>query len=1083
MAEEAPPSARVEPPPQGTFTVALSHVVLLDLPAAATDLAPAEGDVTPRPPPSLWCAVSILTGKDTNTTWWYPPIDEHKRKVATNVVQVAVPADAGESPSFDYLQASKGFALTEDGLVQQLAKSSVRVELFLGYTRERDADTLLGAADVAFLPSIFQGTPTTSTLQLPGATVECTLAFDITYVKYFQQCKLLAVSQLQVLQLPTEWRLTLKDGDDPVKLCEDNDKNATKCTVTLKFPVTASAAASETMFSVDGRLGYDSTKEPELAWHVRFPLDSPLVIPLDKDGTEALVDAIESGRLVTMTLTRSLGTDTWNATAQLPLDAFLTPGTATVNIVEPLKKGNAPARETLEEALAKAANNDEKKKAQAALNDFENLLARIAGHAAIYVSANTSVAMDVAMYPDALVPLPPVPLPPTKTIAEYITPREPLPAYPTHDAIATMRKEVRKIIAILMKEYDKLFSLPEESDEYALSKEDRRHKLLFHLNANGIYFEFKEKLKKALVFVIREKFPSIVAQFPSHAEPLGSLDDASRQAKTAFYAQLYAFLMEEVHVVMNHVFCSAADDESTMNLLEATAPVAPDTVRAQLASLARLAWESEVNGQLKKAVTCHLDRIALSDKHAAVLGGYNADVWLDLALFHLRTGAHNKGTCPEAHNRSIFVVAGDCLRDCIATDSAHVAAIQAFGALLCNHGDHDGADTVLKGGLALVQRAETPPHVRARGHALLAIYYTTSAMDPTGNLRLHELMQAVENAAFATPTAVCIDVAAYYQDLRLDALASVALDLGATLLKPKAVYTSRMWTSERFAACACLVDALEKDKTFADAWYLQGLVFSRQQRLTEAITSYRQALAHLAQLRPEYHLPLYLQLGALYMHQQQWGEAKSVYLLSVDEASNASSWLGVGVVCVRQEDYDGAEMALAEANILDHTNADVWGYLALVCLHGPVPRPQQAEQALEQALRHDLSNPTLLREISSGFVALDKLEMAEALLRRSLVLGDSSLTRKTLADVLAAQNCAETALVEYQKALSGCESMDERAGLLARCAALLDTLGRFEDAREYRAMAAHQEEGAKSEARLLQTEAPTTTDNNAVEVS
>ncbi|CAK4218948.1 unnamed protein product [Aphanomyces euteiches] len=159
-------------------------------------------------------------------------------------------------------------------------------------------------------------------------------------------------------------------------------------------------------------------------------------------------------------------------------------------------------------------------------------------------------------------------------------------------------------------------------------------------------------------------------------------------------------------------------------------------------------------------------------------------------------------------------------------------------------------------------------------------------------------------------------------------------------------------------------------------------------------------------------------------------------------------------------------MALAEANVLDRTNADVWGYLSLVCLNVTPVRPKQAEQALEQALRYDLTNATLLRELSNGFVALDKLEMAESLLRRSLLTADSSLTRKTLADVLAAQNCAATALEQYKKALDGCATMTERTTLLSKCAELLTTLGRLDEAQEFREIAMHQQQGAEKETLL-----------------
>ncbi|OQS03347.1 hypothetical protein THRCLA_04355 [Thraustotheca clavata] len=1063
--------ALTEPVPltiEGSFSIAIANIHLND----GIDQASLDDPSSLIP---VWCGIEIFTAKESNIGWWYAVNEENKRKVQTVLVQLSASTEENDTPvvSFDYLQSSKPFSLTDESLLQSLFKSFARISLYQGHTREKDSDALLGSHDIVFLPFIFGNTQNVIPMKIGIATLEAALAFDLVFFEYFKQFKAITITSLSVFNIPTEWRMVLKDGDDPQLLCDDADKNTTKVSVSLKLPIAQSTDIPETTITFDGRLAYDSSKEADTAWYIRFPMDMPMAFALSDAQIEAFIETIESDRSVALSLTRSLGADTWNATAKLPLDKFLIPGNFSSAIIEPLKRGLVPTRESLEESVTKAANNDEKKKAQLALNDYENMLTRYAGHAAVYLSANTLVELSLCFYPEALVPLPPVPLPPAKSIAEYIPPREPLQAYPKHDAIATLRKEVRKILCILLKEYDKLFELPEESDEYALSKEDRRHKLIFHLNSSGIYFEFKEKLKKALVLVIREKFPTIVNDFPTHKEPLGQVDVNTRQTKTLFYADLYSFLMEEVHVVLNHVFSTAEGERSTMDLLDATSQVSPESIKIKLKSLAQQAWESEVNTQLKKAKTCHLDRIALAEKHAALLGGHQADVWFDFALFYLRTLDLEK--------------ASNCLRDCLSCDTNHIQAIQAYGSLLCYYKDFGGADIVLKNGLALVKSTCAPQEVQARSHALLAIYYTTADRDPTGNLCLHELLQALflvkQANSFFSPTTVCIEIAAYYESLRLDSLASIALELGAKLMKVKAVWSTEMWTTQKFVqasiqlrnqeyegAWQSLQEAIEKDQEYADAWYLKGIVATRQIKPLDAIKSFRYALTHITHLRQEYHLPLHLHLGALYMHHQQWSEAKAIFLNSCEEASNASSWLGVGVVCIRQEDWEGAEMALAEANILDNTNAEVWGYLTLACLHSFPPRPEQADQALEQALRYELANSTLLREIGNGYVALEKLETAEGLLRRSLVHGDSSLTRKTLADVLSAQNCAETALIEYQRALARCESMDERAELLSKCVGLLETIGRFEEANEYREMALHQEEGAASEAVMLQND-------------
>ena len=41
---------------------------------------------------------------------------------------------------------------------------------------------------------------------------------------------------------------------------------------------------------------------------------------------------------------------------------------------------------------------------------------------------------------------------------------------------------------------------------------------------------------------------------------------------------------------------------------------------------------------------------------------------------------------------------------------------------------------------------------------------------------------------------------------------------------------------------------------------------------------------------------------------------------------------GVGISCYRLGELSEAEQALSEANILNNTDPEVWGYLSLVCL-------------------------------------------------------------------------------------------------------------------------------------------------------
>jgi uncharacterized protein HemY len=109
-------------------------------------------------------------------------------------------------------------------------------------------------------------------------------------------------------------------------------------------------------------------------------------------------------------------------------------------------------------------------------------------------------------------------------------------------------------------------------------------------------------------------------------------------------------------------------------------------------------------------------------------------------------------------------------------------------------------------------------------------------------------------------------------------------------------------------------------------------------------------------------------------------------------------------------------------------------------------RPSEADQALEQALRHGLSLPGLLRELASAYMAADKLDVAEKVFRRSLAAADSIETRSLLADVLVAQNSLEAALVQYEMIAEAvpAEPAEEKSAALQQCNDLRKTLGRPE---------------------------------------
>ena len=72
----------------------------------------------------------------------------------------------------------------------------------------------------------------------------------------------------------------------------------------------------------------------------------------------------------------------------------------------------------------------------------------------------------------------------------------------------------------------------QEEELKGLSREERRKKFMQYLNNEGIYYEFKEELKRKLVYVVREQF----SKTPS----------TENIVESDYYSKLYVYLMEQV---------------------------------------------------------------------------------------------------------------------------------------------------------------------------------------------------------------------------------------------------------------------------------------------------------------------------------------------------------------------------------------------------------------------------------------------------------------------------------------------------------------------------------------------------------
>ncbi len=96
------------------------------------------------------------------------------------------------------------------------------------------------------------------------------------------------------------------------------------------------------------------------------------------------------------------------------------------------------------------------------------------------------------------------------------------------------------------------------------------------------------------------------------------------------------------------------------------------------------------------------------------------------------------------------------------------------------------------------------------------------------------------------------------------------------------------------------------------------------------------------------------------MERKAFEEAAAAYTQLVQlESSSVYGWLGIGLCALRLSRWHDAQCALQQANCLDNTRADIWAYLALVCLQ----REQfdQADQCVQVCLELGSVDASVLR--------------------------------------------------------------------------------------------------------------------------
>ncbi|CAH8499327.1 unnamed protein product [Schistosoma intercalatum] len=203
-------------------------------------------------------------------------------------------------------------------------------------------------------------------------------------------------------------------------------------------------------------------------------------------------------------------------------------------------------------------------------------------------------------------------------VSTYITEKQPVVKRHTtaEKAVKEYHKQIAEVANYLLMEFKVMFSDLIQTDQLPVDHEcaeQMKHELYYSLNTSGKYFAFKERLKFAVIKIVREKF--------FRTKPF-----TDQEQLQLFLRDLFVYLVDEMHIGLKKVFCTRDFTKiPELNFFD------PET-------LLRYAREAEQNQMYDWAVKYYRERIARNPSSSAY--------WLDFGVYYLgRNDLEQAATC------------------------------------------------------------------------------------------------------------------------------------------------------------------------------------------------------------------------------------------------------------------------------------------------------------------------------------------------------------------------------------------------------------------------------------------------------
>ena len=168
-------------------------------------------------------------------------------------------------------------------------------------------------------------------------------------------------------------------------------------------------------------------------------------------------------------------------------------------------------------------------------------------------------------------------------------------------------------------------------------------------------------------------------------------------------------------------------------------------------------------------------------------------------------------------------------------------------------------------------------------------------------------------------------------------------------------------------------DIIKQNRLSYNSYIIKGHALYNLNRYEDAEKTYIKAIRFKPQ-EIQFDIEMLVKLGLIYIKQERWYDAKVIFNQIIKTNPETSfAWRYLGYALTQLGDSGEAEKALIKANILDVENPLIWAYLAIFNLNNG--KKYQALECFNELCKVNYGDVNLMKEIAELFYGIEEYEI------------------------------------------------------------------------------------------------------------